>query len=241
MSNGLTIVVADDPSVAKALSRLLRSVELDVTTYPSAEGFLSADPPSRPCCLVLDAWLPGADGLDLQQSMRRRGMDLPIVFISGHADVPTVVRALKAGALDFFEKPFADDDLVDAVHRGIEKDSRALHQRALRETLETRFATLTPREREVMALVARGLSNKRVAYELGTAEKTIKIHRARVMQKMGAGSLPDLVRMADSLPSLGLTSLDPTSSKQDQGPGLLAGRLSSRMEDLGGETLLRRR
>ncbi len=201
MSDGLAIVVDDDPSVSNSLRRLFRSVGIAVETYDSAESFLTREPSVRPSCLVLDVRMPGVDGLDLQEALKRSNVDIPIVFITGHADVPMSVKALKAGAFDFLEKPFEDRELLDAVRRGIRRDSQTRRERARREDIEARFLTLTPREREVMALVASGLSNKQVAYELGAAEKTIKIHRGRVMQKMQADSLPELVRMADDLPS----------------------------------------
>ena len=201
MSDGLAIVVDDDPSVSNSLRRLFRSVGMAVETYDSAESFLTREPSVRPSCLVLDVRMPGVDGLALQEALKRSNVDIPIVFITGHADVPMSVKALKAGAFDFLEKPFDDRELLDAVRRGIRRDSQTRRERARRENIEARFLTLTPREREVMALVASGLSNKQVAYELGAAEKTIKIHRGRVMQKMQADSLPELVRMADDLPS----------------------------------------
>ncbi len=199
MLDGLAIVVDDDPSVSNSLRRLFRSVGMAVETYDSAESFLTREPPVRPSCLILDVRMPGVDGLDLQEALKRSNVDIPIVFITGHADVPTSVKALKAGAFDFLEKPFEDRELLDAVRRGIRRDSQTRRERARREDIETRFLTLTPREREVRALVASGLSNKQVAYELGAAEKTIKIHRGRVMQKMQADSLPELVRMEDDL------------------------------------------
>ena len=199
MLDGLAIVVDDDPSVSNSLRRLFRSVGMAVETYDSAESFLTREPPVRPSCLILDVRMPGVDGLDLQEALKRSNVDIPIVFITGHADVPTSVKALKAGAFDFLEKPFEDRELLDAVRRGIRRDSQTRRERARRDDIETRFLTLTPREREVMALVASGLSNKQVAYELGAAEKTIKIHRGRVMQKMQADSLPELVRMEDDL------------------------------------------
>ncbi len=201
MSDGVAIVVDDDPSVSNSLRRLFHSVGMAVETYDSAESFLTREPSVRPSCLVLDVRMPGVDGLDLQEALKRSNVDIPIVFITGHADVPMSVKALKAGAFDFLEKPFDDRELLDAVRRGIRRDSQTRRERARRENIEARFLTLTPREREVMALVASGLSNKQVAYELGAAEKTIKIHRGRVMQKMQADSLPELVRMADDLPS----------------------------------------
>jgi len=199
-SAGRVFVVDDDAPVRRALSRLLRSVTHDVEAFPSAEGFLkgvSADP--GPACLVVDLRMPGLTGLQLQDEMRRRGMELPIVFISGHADVTSSVRAMKGGALDFIEKPFSDDQFLGVVAQALERDRRNRAARHERAVLETRLARLTPRERQVFGLVVTGLGNKQVGWELGTTEKTIKVHRARVMEKMESGSLAELVRMADAL------------------------------------------
>jgi RNA polymerase sigma factor (sigma-70 family) len=193
-------VVDDDAPVRRAVSRLLRSAAHEVEAFPSAEGFLKALPPDAgPSCVVVDLKMPGLTGLQLQEEMRRRGLELPIVFISGHADVTSSVLAMKGGALDFLEKPFSGDQLLGAVAEALEQDRRNREARAERERLEARLARLTPRERQVFALVVTGLGNKQVGWELGATEKTIKVHRARVMEKMEAGSLAELVRMSDAL------------------------------------------
>jgi FixJ family two-component response regulator len=193
-------VVDDDPPVRRALSRLLRSATHEVEAFPSAEGFLQGVAPDPgPACLVVDLRMPGLTGLQLQEEMRRRGLDLPVVFISGHADVASSVRAMKSGALDFIEKPFSDDRFLEVVAQALERDQHNRKARSERKVLETRLARLTPREREVFALVVTGLGNKQVGWELGATEKTIKVHRARVMEKMEAGSLAELVRMSDAL------------------------------------------
>lgn len=197
---GRVFVVDDDAPVRRALSRLLRSVAHQVEVFPSADGFLkgvSADP--GPACLVVDLRMPGLTGLQLQEEMQRRGLDLPIVFISGHADVTSSVRAMKGGALDFIEKPFSDDQFLGVVTQALERDRRNRAARGERMVLEARQARLTPRERQVFALVVTGLGNKQIGWELGATEKTIKVHRARVMEKLEAGSLAELVRMSDAL------------------------------------------
>ncbi len=197
MSAGLVLVVDDDPSVANALARLFRADGLEAETYPSAEGLLGRESRDLPSCLVLDIRMPGMGGLDVQDTLRRNRVEIPIVFITGHADVPTSVQALKAGAIDFIEKPFDDETILSAVRNGLSKDSERRLEQKHQAEIEARYLTLTPRERQVMNLVTGGLSNKQVAYDLGAAEKTIKIHRGRVMVKMQAGSLPELVRFAD--------------------------------------------
>ncbi len=192
-------VVDDDASVRKGLGRLLASAGYDVHTCESADAFLADPPIVSPGCLVLDVTMPGLNGLELQQAILERAWVLPIVFITGRGDVPASVRAMKAGAVDFLTKPVDADDLLAAVARAIE---RGEVDRAMRDevrALRTRFDTLTVREKEVMSLVVSGLLNKQVAGDLGIAEKTIKVHRSRVMQKMQAGSLADLVRAATRL------------------------------------------
>ena len=197
---GRVFVVDDDPPVRRALSRLLRSAGYEAQAFPSAESFLNdAVPDPGPTCLVVDLKMPGLTGLELQEEMRRRGLEVPIVFISGQADVASSVRALKRGAVDFLEKPFSDDALLGVVAQALERDRAQRETRRQRRTLEARLARLTPREREVFALVVTGLGNKQVGWELGATEKTIKVHRARVMEKMEAGSLAELVRMSDVL------------------------------------------
>ena len=192
-------VVDDDPSVRKALERLLRSAGHDAVSFGSAADFLDFTGPAGPGCLILDIKMPGLSGLELQDRLVAKGISFPIIFITGHGTVPASVKAFKAGAMDFLQKPFRDGELLDAVSRGIEKHRRLRQAHNAIKILQARLATLTPREREVFGLVASGLLNKQVAFELGVTEKTIKVHRARVMEKMRAQSLADLVRFADKL------------------------------------------
>jgi FixJ family two-component response regulator len=202
-------LVDDDASVRRALTRLLRAIGLEVESFVSADALLLALDAQEPSCVVADLRMPGLTGLDLQDELARRGRDLPLLFISGHADVSSSVRAMKGGAVDFLEKPFADTELIQAVQRALARHRERKTARQEKEVLEARAARLTPREREVFALVASGLLNKQVGYELGTTEKTIKVHRARVMEKMEADSLADLVRMAGRL---GINPPPPRSS-----------------------------
>ena len=197
--DGLVFIVDDDTSVRRALGQLIRSIGLESQAFPSAQAFLDHPLPEQPCCLVLDLRLPGPSGLDLQSALLKRPRTIPIIFISGHGDVPITARAMKGGAIDFLSKPFNDQDLLDAVQRALAKDRAARVEAAERAVIEKHVATLTPRERQVMALVVRGLLNKQIAAELGAAEKTIKIHRGRMMQKMGAGSVAELVRMTEKV------------------------------------------
>jgi len=197
--NHHVFVVDDDPSVRKALGRLLRSVGFQAETFESAQEFLRHPRPEAPACLVLDVRLPGLDGLGLQQSLAEANVALPIVFITGHGDVPTSVRAMKAGAVDFLPKPFEDQQLLTAVQQAIAKDAQARAGRAEASELRRRADSLTSREGEVLALVASGLLNKQVGHRLGICEKTVKVHRAQAMRKMQAESLAELVRMVEKL------------------------------------------
>lgn len=199
MTQGIVFVVDDDDSVRRALSRLIRSVGLEVETFASAQEFLDRRPPDRPACIVTDVRMPGPSGLDLQEELIRAGRTTPIIFMTGHGTVPMSVRAMKAGAVDFLQKPVDEQLLLDAIHKALERANRERQEQAQLEEIQARIATLTAREREVFELVVSGLLNKQVAAELGASEKTIKIHRARVMHKMQADSLADLVRMAERL------------------------------------------
>jgi FixJ family two-component response regulator len=192
-------IIDDDPSVRNALTNLLRSVGLQVESFGSAQGFLSGKRPDGPGCLVLDVRLPGSSGLDLQRQLVESGIQLPIIFITGHGDIEMSVQAMKAGAVEFLTKPFREQVLLDAVQHAIERDRAAHRQRATLTELRDRYQSLSPREREVMAMVVRGLLNKQIAGELGATEATVKVHRAKVMHKMQADSLADLIRMAEKL------------------------------------------
>jgi FixJ family two-component response regulator len=195
----IVFVVDDDPAVCISLKRLLRTVGLEARTYASAQEFLRGERPDAPGCLVLDVRLPGLSGLDLQQELTAAKIDLPVIFITGHGDIPMSVRAMKAGAVEFLTKPFREQELLEAVHRGIEKNRVMRQNSAELRILQGRYALLTPREREVFPRVTSGLLNKQIAAQLGTSEKTIKVHRGQVMQKMKAESLAHLIQMAKKL------------------------------------------
>ena len=195
----VVFVVDDDRSIREATQSLLASVGLRVETFETAQEFLGTKRPDAPGCLVLDVRLPGLSGLDLQSELAAAGTPVPIVFITGHGDIPMSVQAMKAGAVEFLTKPFRDQQLLDAIQQAIERDRVERRQRTETGELRRRYESLTPREREVMALVVAGHLNKQAASELGTSQITVKVHRAKVMHKMAAASLADLVRMAERL------------------------------------------
>ena len=198
-NRAVVFVIDDDASMRGALDNLLSSVGLDVRVFPSPQEFLGAERPHAPGCILLDLRLPGMSGLAVQQEFAIRGIALPVIFISGYADVPITVRAMKAGAVEFLTKPFHEQELLDAVHAAIERDAARHSEAGPASNLRARFDTLTPREREVMGLVAAGRANKQIAAELGVSLVTVKVHRGHVMHKMLAGSVAELVRMSDQL------------------------------------------
>ena len=202
----LVFVIDDDPSMRGALEDLVGSVGLQVLPFASPQDFLKSQRPEAPGCLVLDVRLPGMSGLAFQKELVKLGIALPVIFITGHGDIPMSVRAMKAGAVEFLTKPFHDQDLLDAIHAAIERDRERRREAVLVAELQERYATLTERERQIMTFVVVGRANKQIAAELNLSEMTVKVHRGQVMRKMHAGSLPELVRMADRLGTLTVTS-----------------------------------
>jgi FixJ family two-component response regulator len=195
----IVFVIDDDASIRNALRSLIRSVGLQVELFGSAQEFLQSKRPHVPSCLVLDIRLPGIGGLDFQRKLTEIKIPIPIIFITGHGDIPMSVRAMKAGAVEFLTKPFRDQDLLDAIHVALERDRLRRQREAEIATLQERFEWLTPREREVLPLVVSGRPNKQIAAEIGTSETTVKVHRGQLMRKMGADSLPELVRIAEKM------------------------------------------
>jgi FixJ family two-component response regulator len=198
-TNSTVLVIDDDPDLRTSVARLLRSVGHGAQLFASISDFLRADPPAGPTCLVLDVRLPGRGGLDLQRELAAANREIPIIFITGHGDIPMSVQAMKGGAIEFLTKPFRDQDLVDAIEVGLARDRARLQNEQDMAGLRERFGSLSPREREIMIHVARGRLSKQIAGDIGIAEATVKVHRSRLMRKMKAGSLPALSRMADKL------------------------------------------
>ena len=198
-ANSTVLVIDDDPDLRASVGRLLRSLGLDAQLFASIAVFLGSDLPDGPTCLVLDVRLPGQSGLDLQRELARAKRKLPIIFITGHGDIPMSVQAMKGGAIEFLTKPFRDQDLLDAIQLGLSRDRAWRENEEALAGLRERFASLTPREREIMIQVARGRLSKQIAHDIGIAEATVKVHRSRAMQKLKASSLPELGQMADKL------------------------------------------
>lgn len=196
----MVYIVDDDEAVRNSLRLLVKSVGLPACVVPSAQDFLATYEPTHPGCLVLDVRMPGMSGMELQQQLNLRGAVIPVIFITGHGDIPMAVEAMQQGAFDFLQKPFRDQDLVDRIQRALDKDRTSRDELAERKRIQERLATLTAREREVLDLMVRGKPNKVMAADLGLSQRTVEIHRARVMEKMGATSLAQLVRMSLDLP-----------------------------------------
>jgi FixJ family two-component response regulator len=197
--NSTILVIDDDPDVRASVGRLLRSLGYNVQLFGSIDEFLKSDRPDGPTCLVLDVRLPGQSGLDLQRELAAGNRELPIIFVTGHGDIPMSVQAMKGGAIEFLTKPFRDQDLLDAIQLGLSRDRARRENEKDLAALKERFASLSPREREIMIQVARGRLSKQIAHDIDIAEATVKVHRSRAMQKMKAGSLPELGRMAEKL------------------------------------------
>src|SRR5882757_2535487 len=198
-ANATILVIDDDPALRESIGRLLRSLGLDARLFGSIPEFLECDPPAGPTCLVLDVRLPGRSGLDLQRELGAANREIPIIFITGHGDVPMSVQAMKGGAIEFLTKPFRDQELLDAIQLGLSRDRARRENEETLVALRERFASLSPREREIMVEVARGRLSKQIAGDIGIAEATVKVHRSRLMRKMNARSLTEFGRMADRL------------------------------------------
>ena len=198
-ANANVLVIDDDPNLRASVGRLLRPLGLDAHLFASISDFVKSDPPDGPTCLVLDVRLPGQSGLDLQRELAAAKRELPIIFITGHGDIPMSVQAMKGGAIEFLTKPFRDQELVDAIHLGLSRDRARRENQKVLAALRERFESLSPREREIMVHVAHGRLSKQIAGDIGIAEVTVKVHRSRLMHKMNARSLPELSRMADKL------------------------------------------
>ena len=193
------LIIDDDPNLRASVGRLLRSLGQDAQLFESIPEFLASDPPDGPACLVLDVRLPGQSGLDLQRELAAANSQIPIIFITGHGDIPMSVQAMKGGAIEFLTKPFRDQELLEAIQLGLSRDRARREREEAMAALRERFASLSPREREIMVQVARGRLSKQIAGDIGITEATVKVHRSRVMRKMHARSLPELGRMADKL------------------------------------------
>jgi len=198
-ANSTVLIIDDDPDLRASVGRLLRSLGINVQLFASIADFLVSDPPKGPTCLVLDVRLPGQSGLDLQRELAAAKKEIPIIFITGHGDIPMTVQAMKGGAIEFLTKPFRDQDLLDAIQLGLSRDAARRESDKDLAVLRERFASLSSREREIVIQVARGRLSKQIAFDIGIAEATVKVHRSRAMQKMNAGSLPELGRMAAKL------------------------------------------
>jgi len=193
------LVIDDDPALRDSVARLLRSLGLDAQLFASISEFLGSDPPDGPTCLVLDVRLPGKSGLDFQRELAAANRELPIIFITGHGDIPMSVQAMKGGAIEFLTKPFRDQELLDAIQLGLSRDRTRRENEGALAALRERFGSLSPREREIMVQVARGRLSKQIAHDIGISEATVKVHRSRAMRKMNVRSLPELGRMVDQL------------------------------------------
>jgi FixJ family two-component response regulator len=211
------VVIDDEESVRESLRGLLETISLKVALFGSVEAFLNANPPVLPSCIILDVRLPGASGFELQKQLVEADVDTPIVFISGHGDIPMSVRAMKAGAIEFLSKPFREQELLDAVRQGIERFRASVVERRASAQIAQRFASLTDREKAILTLLARGCASKQIAGELRMSEVTVRVHRSQIMQKMGARSLADLVRMSDRLNADDGSTLDAVPESTHEG------------------------